>query len=234
MDILLKAMNFWTYQKQTEIEYNKMELKNKETQSRQTEKQYNEKLVEAHNTINIMSHKISTMKEEMDRTKKDFAELQDKYTERTRQKRKLGELYESLKRHSESDGNQKPNIQLQKDDKSMRISKSPSNSINNRSPIPRSRDTNYFPKNHDVRTKGFQPRSLFQRRPDFPVVQDPKAVDRFSMIRRSSPLLTSSKESLNLKAVNNTEIPFQRILFSTPKRSGTPFERRFALPRRDP
>eukprot|EP01119_Soliformovum_irregulare_P018774 TRINITY_DN5818_c0_g1_i3.p2 TRINITY_DN5818_c0_g1~~TRINITY_DN5818_c0_g1_i3.p2 ORF type:complete len:150 (+),score=44.83 TRINITY_DN5818_c0_g1_i3:416-865(+) len=61
------------------------------------EKSFNDKMLEAANQINVLKHTINGMKEEADSTKKEMADLRDQYEEKSRQKRKLTELYENLK-----------------------------------------------------------------------------------------------------------------------------------------
>lgn len=84
MHLATKALEFWDYQKQTELEYHKMSLKSHQTRSQTFEKQCNEKLLEAQNRINVLSHQLNSLKEELEASKKEAAELQEKYTERTR------------------------------------------------------------------------------------------------------------------------------------------------------
>lgn len=84
MHLATKALEFWDYQKQTELEYHKTSLKSQQTRTQNFEKQCNERLVEAQNRINVLLHQLNAMKEELEASRKETAELQDRYAERTR------------------------------------------------------------------------------------------------------------------------------------------------------
>lgn len=84
MNLATKALEFWDYQKQTELEYHRMTLKSQHMRTQNFEKQCNEKLVEAQNRINLLSHQLNAVKGELEASRKEAAELQEKYAERTR------------------------------------------------------------------------------------------------------------------------------------------------------
>jgi chromosome segregation ATPase len=84
MNLATKALEFWDYQKQTELEYHKMSLKNQQIRLQNVEKQCNERLVEAQNKVNVLTLQLSSLKEELQSSKKEASDLQEKYTERTR------------------------------------------------------------------------------------------------------------------------------------------------------
>lgn len=84
MNLATKALEFWDYQKQTELEYHRMSLKNQQMRLQSVEKQCNEKLMEAQNKINVLTHQLNSVREELETSKKEAAELQEKYAERTR------------------------------------------------------------------------------------------------------------------------------------------------------
>lgn len=54
--------------------------------------------METSNTNSMLVKKIQTLDEHNDTIKKDFTELQEKYSEKMREKAKLQDLYNSLKR----------------------------------------------------------------------------------------------------------------------------------------
>jgi len=87
------------YQKQTEIEHHKSKLKKHDADAHQLEKQYNEKLVELQNQINILQHQLTSTKDENDRCKKDLQETQEKYTEKARYVRWNSEVQSTLIRY---------------------------------------------------------------------------------------------------------------------------------------
>jgi len=62
------------------------------------EKGYQERLIEAQNKITMLSHQYETLKDERESSRKELSELKEKYAEKSRQKRKLAELYEQLKK----------------------------------------------------------------------------------------------------------------------------------------
>jgi hypothetical protein len=62
MNISSKAIAFWEFQKQIEIEYQKIELKKRSSELQQMEKSFNEKMLESANQISQFKHKLSTMK----------------------------------------------------------------------------------------------------------------------------------------------------------------------------
>ncbi len=96
MNLATKALEFWDYQKQTELEYQKMCLKNCQLKGQNIEKQCSEKLIEAQNKINVLTHQLNSFKEEMENGKKELLELQDKLAERTRYRTALVVLFQSL------------------------------------------------------------------------------------------------------------------------------------------
>jgi hypothetical protein len=57
-----KAVSFWSFQKQVELEYQKAEAKKRISELHNQEKTFNDKMLEAANQINAMKHKIATMR----------------------------------------------------------------------------------------------------------------------------------------------------------------------------
>jgi len=84
MDVASKAMDFWDYQKQTELEYQKATFSNLHSRSQQREKMLAEQGVEAKNTIQLLHRQVQTLTEEVENYKKDLAELHAKYAEKSR------------------------------------------------------------------------------------------------------------------------------------------------------
>jgi len=97
-----RAIDFWNYQFQTSLEYEKAELKQSQINVVQIEKIYNEKLEDAHNKISTLRKQLEAMRKEAENDKKEIIDLQEKYSDKARQKRKLEELYETLKQKVES------------------------------------------------------------------------------------------------------------------------------------
>ncbi len=62
------------------------------------EKTYQERMIESQNKISMLTHQYETLKEERESTRKELGEMREKYQEKARQKRKLAELYEQLKK----------------------------------------------------------------------------------------------------------------------------------------
>lgn len=61
-DIATKAISFWTFQKDMEVEYQKSESKKVSANLQQMEKAFNDKMLEAANQINIYKHKAASIK----------------------------------------------------------------------------------------------------------------------------------------------------------------------------
>lgn len=196
MNLATKALEFWDYQKQTELEYHRMSLKNQQMRLQSVEKQCNEKLMEAQNKINVLTHQLNSVREELETSKKEAAELQEKYAERTRQKRKLAELYECLKQRYEG-----------------------GRPVGTSSPL-------FLPKNLVASPQGEPPSFGAQSNPKFGSISFPSRVreqelaprhtevDRFSLLRRQSPTGRSASRL-------PTNRPSFRPLFA-PKRPETP------------
>jgi len=86
------------------FDYERAELKQAQTKVNQIEKAYGEKIEECYSKINSLKRQLEAMSREIDTDKQQIAELEDKYTEKSRQKRKLEELYDALKSKCESVG----------------------------------------------------------------------------------------------------------------------------------
>ena len=96
MNICSKAIAFWEFQKQIEIEYQKVEFKRRNDEQIQLEKTYKDKMLESANQLNQLKHKLNAMRykgsyllmtdesEEMENDKKEIAELKEKYADTTR------------------------------------------------------------------------------------------------------------------------------------------------------
>jgi len=101
LHVLGRAIDFWNYQFQTSLEYEKAELKQSQINIAQIEKIYNEKLEEAQAKISTLRKQLEAMRKEAESNKKEIGDLQEKYSDKARQKRKLEELYEALKQKVE-------------------------------------------------------------------------------------------------------------------------------------
>lgn len=202
MSLATKALEFWDYQKQTELEYQKMSLKNQQMRLQSVEKQCNDKMVDAQNKINVLSHQLNSLKEELETSKKDLIDLQQKYAERTRQKRKLAELYECLKQRYEGGNNNRPNngspIFLGKSlVTSPRAVASPFGSTAQSNP--KFDGVSFSPRSRDQETVRQQPEN-----------------DRFSLLRRQSP----TGRSASNRFLANSRPAFRPVF--APKRPETP------------
>lgn len=97
MEVAGRGLSFYAYQKQNEIAY--LSFLNKKTQQKmqQLEKGFDDRLAQAHKIINTLNGQLKLMKEEIASGKKDYNDLQERFSEKTRQKRKLEELFDVLK-----------------------------------------------------------------------------------------------------------------------------------------
>jgi chromosome segregation ATPase len=59
---------------------------------------YHEQLVDVKSRLSMMSKRLQTTETEHEMTRKELGELQDKYQDRVREKQKLEELYNTMKR----------------------------------------------------------------------------------------------------------------------------------------
>ncbi len=62
MNICGKAIAFWEFQKQIEIEYQKVEYKRRNAEQAQLEKTLNDRMLDSANQLNQLKHKLSAMK----------------------------------------------------------------------------------------------------------------------------------------------------------------------------
>jgi len=204
MEIATKALEFWDYQKQTELEYNKLIFGNHQLRTQNMERVCNEKLLEAQSQATRLNHQVESMKEEIQNYKKELARLQDKYTEKSRQKRKLAELYDSIKQRHES---------KQTDDKRGSPLRLPSRG-SPESRFPRSRTARSANDFHPITGKALE-------------ISKRSELDRFSLVRRRSPQRqspTSIKLSLRPKesGVGGPNFSPPRRPTYTPQRPATP------------
>eukprot|EP00897_Mesotaenium_endlicherianum_P001039 jgi/Mesen1/10936/ME000095S10268 len=97
MKSAFKGVTFWIGQKEVEgqlIVTKAMHLKQK---YEEMQVKYMEKLEQTHTAYQKAMKKVQYLEHEKDNLLKDKTELQDKYSEKSRQKRKLEEMYESLR-----------------------------------------------------------------------------------------------------------------------------------------
>jgi len=97
MEISSKAIQFYQYQKQNEIAFYEYVKKRTIEKAQTIEKSFTEQLTELQNKLNAANGQIKLMKDENANLRKEVADIQDKYMQKTRQKRKLEEFYEELK-----------------------------------------------------------------------------------------------------------------------------------------
>eukprot|EP01113_Clastostelium_recurvatum_P048537 TRINITY_DN8867_c0_g1_i5.p1 TRINITY_DN8867_c0_g1~~TRINITY_DN8867_c0_g1_i5.p1 ORF type:complete len:303 (+),score=55.10 TRINITY_DN8867_c0_g1_i5:166-1074(+) len=97
MKVCHQALEFWSYQVSIGFENEKAEIRRGTAKAQQIEKMYNEKLEDASGKIMQLKRQIEVMRKDGDSDKKEIQDLQEKYSEKSRQKRKLEELYDQLK-----------------------------------------------------------------------------------------------------------------------------------------
>jgi len=166
--------------------------------------------LESQNKINILNHQISTLKEEKEIDKKELNDIKEKYTEKARQKRKLSELYEVLKRKIDSNAHENPSTPT-----------TPNRSLSLSNNHQKASDLSFTDYNSQPTT---QPRKVYAH--DSDVIRSPQlpnsiradSLDRFSLARSKSPISSNQhkaaslpKPSFNLSSpLNNTNL-FQSI-----------------------
>eukprot|EP01112_Ceratiomyxa_fruticulosa_P008537 TRINITY_DN2215_c0_g1_i3.p1 TRINITY_DN2215_c0_g1~~TRINITY_DN2215_c0_g1_i3.p1 ORF type:complete len:229 (+),score=48.21 TRINITY_DN2215_c0_g1_i3:455-1141(+) len=104
MKVCQQASEFWFYQINLSQEQEKGELRKGNAKVQQIEKLYTEKLEDASNKIMQLKRQLEVGRKESENDKKEIQDLQDKYGEKSRQKRKLEELYDQLKSKIEGGG----------------------------------------------------------------------------------------------------------------------------------
>jgi len=97
MEISSKAIQFYQYQKQNEIAFYEYVKKRTLEKAQTIEKSFTDQLTESQNKLNATNGQVKLMKDEITNLRKEVADIQDKYMQKTRQKRKLEEFYEELK-----------------------------------------------------------------------------------------------------------------------------------------
>jgi len=195
-EISSKAISFWAFQMQLE-QVAEIKLK---------EKSLNEKLLDATNQITNLKRKVSSMSEEIEKDKAQIKELQDQCAERAKQKRKLEEMYDSLRQ--EVDDKRAPTS-----DK-LTLGHTISTTGQTR-PEYDSGITLLTPV-----TKRFPVRDIpFPSKP-------PELKDRFALVRQNSPFHGSEQAKSPSKGTSNADNPAARITEISPmlqlKRPTTP------------
>lgn len=128
MSVCGKALEFWNYQVQVAFDYERADLGQAQVKMAQLENAYGEKLEESYSKMNSLKRQLDAVLREAENYKQQIVELEEKYTEKARydklnlyrilfyqlfivilsniyrQKRKLEELYDSLKAKYEHTG----------------------------------------------------------------------------------------------------------------------------------
>ena len=78
-------MEFWNYQTQVAFDYERAELSQSQAKISQIEKAYGEKVEECYSKINSLKRQLEAMSREIDNDKQQIAELEEKYSEKSRQ-----------------------------------------------------------------------------------------------------------------------------------------------------
>jgi len=195
-----KAIDFWNYQFQTALEYERSELRQAQNKVAQIEKVYNEKLEDNHNKIATLRKQLEASRKEAENDKKEITELQEKYSEKSRQKRKLEELYDSLKQRYEGGYSRSNTGYL-----ALGYQDGPSD------PIPLQRDRTMSPLGMLSRRTNSPQASILHDNPPSP------DVDRFSFAKRKAPVRLTNPAQKPDRPVMNLNIsapsPVQRPLF---------------------
>ena len=98
LQIAEKAIGFWNYQQQTMAQHEEAKVQKDLDDIRVKETQLRTQLIETQNKVNLLTNENGTLKLELTRSVKDLADIQEKYAEKVRQKRKLEELYQNVVR----------------------------------------------------------------------------------------------------------------------------------------
>ncbi|KAL0210575.1 hypothetical protein RCL1_005011 [Eukaryota sp. TZLM3-RCL] len=113
-DVILEsariALAFWNNQKDVEQQYCVYQYKRELNKCTQNEKQLSEELLEHKNSLNRMSLHIKDLEDELNQEKLRSSELNEKYMEKTRQKRQFQELYETLRNKSDTNSFQRQTV----------------------------------------------------------------------------------------------------------------------------
>eukprot|EP01117_Protostelium_nocturnum_P019534 TRINITY_DN8490_c0_g1_i1.p1 TRINITY_DN8490_c0_g1~~TRINITY_DN8490_c0_g1_i1.p1 ORF type:complete len:295 (+),score=99.83 TRINITY_DN8490_c0_g1_i1:132-1016(+) len=100
MEIAAKNFNFWSFQKQTEVEFHKNDTKKALQEAHKLEQTHNDQSLEMANQINVLKHKNTQISDELAKANKELQETKMELEQRTQQKRKLADLYEDLRQKS--------------------------------------------------------------------------------------------------------------------------------------
>jgi len=84
LEIASKGIEFWDYQKQTEVQFVQQSVKAIQAQGQKIEKAYSERFLELQNKTNVLVHQLKVLQEEREAEKRELHELQDKYSEKVR------------------------------------------------------------------------------------------------------------------------------------------------------
>ncbi|KAH7823086.1 putative E3 ubiquitin-protein ligase CCNB1IP1 [Monocercomonoides exilis] len=97
MEMAARGLAFYSYQKQNEIAY--LSFLNRKAQQKMTEmqRQFEEKLSKGNQALIALKTQIKQLTEEITSGKKDYKELEEKFAEKVKQKRKLEEMMDILK-----------------------------------------------------------------------------------------------------------------------------------------
>ena len=83
-DIAAKAMEFWDYQKFTELQFVQHQSKQMRQKLSVLEKGANDRNAELQNKIAMLTHKLQSIESERQNEKKELEDLQQKYAEQSR------------------------------------------------------------------------------------------------------------------------------------------------------
>jgi E3 ubiquitin-protein ligase CCNP1IP1 len=98
IEICQSSIQFWVTQQKLQVSYERHMRKKAEYKHQQTDKECNDKLVEVESKVKLLNNNTKTMEENQENFQREYKELQEKYQSTTREKVKLSELYNQLKR----------------------------------------------------------------------------------------------------------------------------------------
>ncbi|KAI5078889.1 hypothetical protein GOP47_0006560 [Adiantum capillus-veneris] len=97
MKSAFKGISFWIGQKDVEAQLTMKKAMQLRQRFEQMQTKFQEKLEQLHGAYQKAVKRIQASEQEKESLSKDKAELQDKYAEKSRQKRKLEEMYDNLR-----------------------------------------------------------------------------------------------------------------------------------------
>jgi E3 ubiquitin-protein ligase CCNP1IP1 len=92
-----RAIEFWNFQKELEVNLMQKEAKELRFKYQQAERAAEEKIQALQAQQRLLNDQLEALRQERDKHQREIAEITEKYNSKARQKRKLEELYTTLK-----------------------------------------------------------------------------------------------------------------------------------------